>query len=95
MHPNRLSVLRTKRPKFVLSKYGLRVVRIVGLLKVLRKSSRIGNRGKFSSVIRTGKLILRIVEDAKRLNGKKAMDLVDTVEHLAQHWVEEIHRIVD
>ena len=93
MTRKKVSVALKMRPKIALSNIGLRVVSILALLRTLRKA-RIGNRGELSSVIRTGKLILRLVDDARCSDKQRAMDLVSTVEHLAVHWTDEIHRIV-
>ena len=81
-------------PKIAIANIGLRVVETLGSLKTIRKTC-IGNRGEFTSVIRSGESILRFVEIAKRSSNERAMDLVDLVELIALHWLDEIHRIVD
>lgn len=94
MRTREVDVGSSRKPSFALAKIELRVVSVLGLLKTFRKS-RVGDRGQLSSAIRTGDLILRLVDEGGRSDAARAMDIVDTVELLAQHWLDGIHRIIN
>ena len=94
MQTNEVDVGSSRKPSFALAKIELRVVGVLGLLKTLRKS-RVGDRGQLSSAIRTGDLILRLVDKGERSDAARAMDIFDSVELLVLYWLDDIHRIIN